>query len=261
MPAAGCHTPSKLVTRAGFPSPSVSVSVQLPSPGQPYASAMGMHGGFIIAQYEWRDLLHALEDHCGPLSDDGTVPQAGWSRLPRGMAVLHVASHNRCCYVLDPLMALSGNSDFVVTLSQQLSCRVIGAGAGTVSGTFWFTAASRGRLLRLHYDQKVSITEPFTIGPRLVTESSAPFDNPDGIGILAPVHAGGDDVNVLLHGPADGGTRFRHAGDRFPEVGPLGQKIHEHTWTHGRPDADSWEESLTVVRRDNGTYELRGRSP
>ena len=156
-------------------------------------------------------------------------------------------------------MALSGDSDFIVTLSRLLSCIVLGAGAETVSGTFWFTAASKGRLLRLHYDQKVSITEPFDVGPRLVTEDLAPFDHPDGIGILAPVHAGGDDVSMLLDGPADGEMRFRYAGDRFPESGRLEQKIGEHTRTRRRPDADDW--NITVAHRGNGTYDIRAWPP
>ena len=219
---------------------------------------MGMHGGFIVTQCEWPGLCRALEYQLGPLSDDGPLPQAGWSRLPKGDAVLHVASHNGCCYVLDPLMALSSASDFIVTLSRELSCRVFGAGAETVSGTFWFTAASKGRLLKLHYDQKVAITEPFDIGPRLPTEDLNPFDDPDGFGILMPVYAGGDEVDVLLHGPAEGGMRFRYPTDRLPEPGQLEQKIREHTQTHTRPDADHWEERITVVRRDNGSYEIRG---
>ena len=219
---------------------------------------MGMHGGFFIAQCEWPSLRHAIEDHCGPLSDGGTVPKAEWIRTPRGAAVLHVASHNGCCYVLDSLMALSSDSDFIVTLSRQLTCRIIGAGAETVSGTFWFTAASKGRLLRLHYDQKVAITEPFDIGPQLITESSSPFDHPDGFGILAPIHAGGDNVDILLYGPAEGGTRFHYEGDRFPEPGQLERKIREHNQTHSRPDTDRWERNLTVVPRGNGAYDLRG---
>ena len=220
---------------------------------------MGMHGGFIVSHCGWLDLRRVLEDHYGPLSEDGTVPQADWSRLPAGEAVLHVAVQKGCCYVLDPLMALSGDSDFIVTLSRLLSCIVLGAGAETVSGTFWFTAASKGRLLRLHYDQKVSITEPFDVGPRLVTEDLAPFDHPDGIGILAPVHAGGDDVSMLLDGPADGEMRFRYAGDRFPESGRLEQKIGEHTRTRRRPDADDW--NITVAHRGNGTYDIRAWPP
>jgi hypothetical protein len=153
-----------------------------------------MHGGFIVSHCGWLDLRRVLEDHCEPLSEDGTVSQADWSRLPRGEAVVH----------------------------------------------------------------KVSITAPFDRGPRLVTEGSAPFDHPDGIGILAPVHAGGDDMGMLLDGPADGGMRFRYAGDRFPEGGQLEQKIIEHTRTHLRPDADDW--NLTVVRRGNGTYDIRPRT-
>jgi hypothetical protein len=242
---------------AVLPTPSVRTRRQ-EAEGQPYATAMGMHGGFIIAQCDWPGLRRALEDHCGPLLDHGAVSQAAWSSMPRGEAVLHVTSHNGCCYALDPLMALSNNSDFIVTLSRQLTCRVIGAGAETVSGTFWFTAASKGRLLRLHYDQKVAITQPFDIGPRLPTESLSPFDQPDGIGILAPVHAGGDNVDILLHGPAEGGRRFQYAGDRFPEPGQLEQQIREHSQTHSRPDTDNWQDNITVVPRGNGAYDLRG---
>jgi hypothetical protein len=217
---------------------------------------MGMHGGFIITLCEWLDLRPVLEEHCGSLTEDGTVSRADWSRLPTGEAVLHAGSHNGRCYVLDPLMALSYNSDFIVTLSRQLSCRVFGAGAETVSGTFWFTAASQGRLLKLHHDEKVAITEPFDLGPRLPTESTTPFDHPDGLGILAPIHAGGDDVGPLLHGPAGGGTRFRY--DRSPAPGRLQQKVREHAQTHGRPDADRWENNLRVIRRGKGAYDLRG---
>jgi hypothetical protein len=219
---------------------------------------MGLHGQFIVAVCEWPDLRRALEEHCGPLSDEGTVPQAHWGDLPRGEAVLHVGSHNGRCYILESLLALSGNSDFIVTLSRQLSCRVIAAGAETVSGTFWFTAASKGRVLKLHYDQKVSMTEPFDMGPRLPTEDTSPFDHPDGFGLLAPIHAGGDDVDILLNGPAGGASRFRLTGDRFPGPGQLEQRIREHTRTHSRPDAGDWEERVTVVRRDNGGYDIRG---
>jgi hypothetical protein len=218
---------------------------------------MGMHGGFIVARCEWPDMRHVLEGHCGPLSGERTVSQAEWSRLPRGEDILHVASHGGCCYVLDPLMVLSSNSDLILTLSRQLSCPVIGAGAETVSGTFWFTAAIKGRLRRLHYDVKVSLTEPFDLGPRVDSESSAPFDHPDGIGILAATAAGGFDVRMLLHGPADGGTRFRWAVERFHVTGQLEQKLDEHARTHKRPDADHWERNVTVVPRDGSSYDIR----
>lgn len=217
-----------------------------------------MHGAFLVAECEWPGLRHAIEYHLGPLSDDGPVPRAEWNRGPRGDAVLYVTSHDGRCYVLDWLMALSGDSDFIVALSRQLACRVIGAGAETISGTFWFTAASKGRLIKLHYDQKVAITEPLDVGPRLPTEDSSPFDHPDGFGILAPIHAGGDNVEVLLHGTADGGMRFRYAAERLPPLGPHEEKIREHIQVHSRPDAGRWAENLTVVRRGSRGYDLRG---
>jgi hypothetical protein len=92
----------------------------------------------------------------------------------------------------------------------------------------------------------------------LPTEDSSPFDHPDGFGILAPIYAGGDNVEVLLHAPADGGMRFRYAAGQLPLPGPLAEKIREHSQAHSRPEAGRWEESLTVVRHGSGAYDLRG---
>ena len=186
------------------------------------------------------------------------MSQADWNRPPRGEDVFHVTFHRECCYVLDPAMVLSGLADTIVALSGQLSCEVIGAGAETVSGSFWFTAASSGRLVLLHYDQKVSITEPLHLGMRLPTEQARPFDDPDGTGIVAGIAPLGFSVPVLLHGTPDGGTRYRWTASQFPESGPVQKRIREHCETHERADADDWLENVTVVRRQNGGHDLRG---
>lgn len=101
-----------------------------------------MRGGFIVARCDGPGSRRAVEDHCGPLLDAGPVSQAEWSRTRTGEAVLHAATHSSC-YVRDPLMVLSSASEFIVALSRELACRVIGASAEAVSGTFWSTAASR----------------------------------------------------------------------------------------------------------------------
>jgi hypothetical protein len=64
---------------------------------------------------------------------------------------------------------------------------------------------------------------------------------------------------MLLDGPADGGMRFRYAGDRFPESGQLEQRIGEHTRTHRWPDADDW--NVTVARRGTRRYDIRAWTP
>jgi hypothetical protein len=217
-----------------------------------------MHGGFLLARCEWTDLRRAIESHCGPLTDEGPVSQADWSRPPHGEDVYHVTSDGECCYVLDRTMVLSGLADTIVALSGQLSCEVIGAGAETVSGTFWFTAARKGRLSLLHYDQKVALTEPLRMGGRLPTEEAHPFDDADGKGIVAGIVPLGFSATVLLQGTADGGTRYRWAAKQFPDSGPVEERIRKHCEAHKRADADDWPDRVTVIRRGACGFDLRG---
>jgi hypothetical protein len=201
---------------------------------------MGLHGGFIVAQREWPDMHGALVRHCGPLLDQGPVPRALFSHVRDGHSpFLHAASHDGNCYVLDPQMMLSLNSDLIRTLSLDLACPVIGAGSEALSGTFYLTAAHKGRLVRLHYHQKASITEPFDLGNPWDCESFTPFDEPEGLGILLGVRAGGFDVDVLLHGPAEGGFRYRLAAEQMPATGELVRRISGHARMHLLPHAVS----------------------
>jgi hypothetical protein len=76
-------------------------------------------------------------------------------------------------------------------------------------------------------------------------------------GPVLQAHAGGDDVNALLKGPPEGGARYTYTADRFPAQGQLGRQISEHSWTRRRPDADDWQERITVVRREDGNFDTR----
>jgi hypothetical protein len=219
---------------------------------------MGMHGGFLLAHCEWPDLQRAIESHCGPLTDEGPVSQADWNRPPQGEDVFHVTFHGESCYVLDRAMVLSSLADTIVALSGRLSCEVIGAGAETVSGSFWLTAARNGRLALLHYDQKIAITEPLHLGAHLPTEKAHPLDDPDGSGIFAAIAPLGFSVPVLMRGTPDGGTRYRWTASQFPESGPVQERISKHCQTHKCPDADEWEKNVTVVRHEKGGYDIRG---
>jgi hypothetical protein len=221
---------------------------------------MGMHGAFLLAHCEWPDLRRAIESHCGPLADEGPVSEADWNRMPHD-DVFHVTFHGERCYVLDKAMVLSGLPDTVVALSGQLSCEVIGAGAESVSGSFWLTAARNGRLALLHYDQKVAIAEPLHLGMHLPSEAAHPFDHPDGNGILAAIATLGFSVPVLMQGTPDGGTRYRWAASQFPQSGPVQGQIDQHCQTHKRPHADERLENVTVVRREHGGYDIRGCLP
>lgn len=219
---------------------------------------MGMSRAFLLAHCEWPDLRRAIESHCGPLTDEGPVSQADWTRMPQD-DIFHVTFHEERCYVLDKAMVLSSLPDTIVALSGQLSCAVIGAGAETVSGTFWLTAAKNGRLALLHYDQKVAITEPLHLGLRLPCEEAYPFDDPDGRGILAAIAMLGFTVPVLMQGTPGDGTRHRWSASTFPESGPVQGRINKHCKKRKRPGADHrW--NVTAVPRENG-YDMRGCLP
>ena len=221
-------------------------------------SRVGMHCGLIAARCQWPDLRHALEGHCGTLKDESAVSQADWFSPPDGQGVLHVASRGGCCYILDPGMMLSASGDLILALSRQLSCTVIGAGAETVSGTFWFTAADSGTLRRLHFNVKATLTEPFDLGLPLDSESSAALDDADGCGIAGGLGAFGFDTEVFRRG-TDDNLRVLWAGEQFPEAGELDQKLNEHARAHQRPDADQWLSRIKVVSRGGG-YDIRAEA-
>ena len=218
---------------------------------------MGMRGGFIAAECAWLALAEVLEVLGGPPVDEGPVSQAQWPRVPAGDSVLYAASQDGRCYLLDSLMVASSDSDLILELSRRLSCAVVGGGAATVTGTFWFTAARMGRLRRVHHDEKVSLTEPFNIGEPLDSERITPFDNPDGVGVLGGAHAAGFDVDVILHGPASGGRRVRWPIREFPIRGELGRKLDEHRHTHPQPDSAGWERNIKVIPRGSGQFDFR----
>jgi len=192
--------------------------------------------------------------------DGGPVSQADWTRMPHD-DVFNVTFEGERCYVLDKAMVISSLPDTVVALSRQLSCEVVGAGAETVSGSFWLTAARNGRLALLHYDQKVSIAEPLHLGMRLPCEQAHPSDHPDGNGILAAIATLGFSVPVLMQGTPDGGRRWRWAARRIPESGAVQKRIDEHRERYTRPGADERLENVTVVRREGGSYDMRGCLP
>ena len=221
---------------------------------------VGMHCGFLAARCEWPDLCQALQGHCGTLREDGAVPAGGWFSTPGGQDILHVTSGGGCCYVLDPQMVLSANSDLIVALSREASCMVAGAGAETVSGTFWFTAAETGGLRRLHFDVKTALTAPFDLGQPLDGESSVAWDDVDGKGITAGLAALGFDPQVFSHG-GPGGRRVLWLGEKFPGPGELGQQVNDHARRHQRPDADQWMSTINVVSRSNGGFDIRAEPP
>jgi hypothetical protein len=155
------------------------------------------------------------------------------------------------CCALDSLFVLSHDSDLIVTLSRELSCPIVGAGAETVSGTFWYTAAAEGRLRRLYQDVKTTVTAPFELGPPLPTEQEAPLDQADGKGIMSSLAASGFDMDLVAHG-TPGFLRVEWLMEKFPPKGELRAQQDAHFAAHQHSDAGQAMNNLTIVARDGG---------
>jgi hypothetical protein len=224
---------------------------------------MGMHVGFVAANRNWMDLKAALQEHCGTFEDQGEVSTPDWFDLPSGQDVFHVAEHGGQTYMLDPAMVLSANADFIVALASGLSRLVVGAGAETVSGTFWLTAADNDAVKRVHFNVAATLSEPFDLGTPLPSESRVAWDDLDGEGVLARIADLGFDREVFERGAA-GGRRVLWRGEKFPGVGDLGRRINQHCEVHKRANAEDWMKNITVQVREGGGYDLRagpGRAP
>lgn len=217
---------------------------------------MGVHLGVLAAECATEQFHAALQVHCGAIADEGPVPEAQWLAPPRGQDVLHLREVSGHSYALDPAMVLSANSDLMIALSRELSCKLVGAGGESVSGTFWLTAADCGRLRRLHFEVQATSSEPFNLGEPLGHENAIAINDQDGRGIMAALASLGFDPRALF-APHSDGRRLHWLGESFPGSGELGTRISEHLKAHERPDASKWTRNISVVPRDDGGFDIR----
>lgn len=218
-----------------------------------------MHLGLMAFDCGWARAQEAMEVQCGQFEDPVALAPGEWIRLPMGVDALHVAEAEGRTYVLDPAMVLSANPDFVMWLCTQLNCLVVGAGAETVSGSFWLTAADRGILRRLHWDDTATLMRPFDLGDRLESKSTKPLSQPDGEGIRPAIASLGFDSEVYLH--ASDGVSVIWSGEKFPASGELEAMVDSHVQASRRTDADEWGKHIAAVPRPEGGFDLRVQRP
>jgi hypothetical protein len=82
---------------------------------------------------------------------------------------------------------------------------------------------------------------------------TSPFDHPGGMGILAGIHIGGFDVDMLLRGEP-GGIQYTMTGAQFPAPGDLARQLDEHVRTHQLPGAGDWTDRIAVVPDKNADF-------
>jgi hypothetical protein len=199
---------------------------------------MGMHYGLIAATAARQEFLAELTRHAGEF-------EVGPSATPGDE--MTIGERNGHTFVLDTSMMLSSEDDMVLEMSERLGT-VVCAGAETVSGTYWITAARDGVPLRCVFVQHAGMTRGMAIGDPLPTEADHPIEHIDGEGIFAALAwLGLDAAGWLAEGSSD---VLRWSGERSPQGGQICEIKRSHYERYKRPDDDNWLSRLTAVVRD-----------
>lgn len=220
---------------------------------------MGMHEGILAAAKPWPEVRAALEKHCGALQDQGSIAPQQWLDLPQGEDAFHVASRDGRSYLLDPAMVLTTNPDLVVSLSGELDCVVASVGAETVSGTYWLVAAQEGRLVRLHWQMRASLTEALDLGSRLPSENTVPLEDVDGRGLFSALKDLGFDPAMVTAPTA--GQKYLWPAETLPATGDLQTQIKAHHDRFERREGGDWTKHIKPIPREGGGFDLQYQPP
>ncbi|WP_433204814.1 hypothetical protein ACQP00_36635 [Dactylosporangium sp. CS-047395] len=203
---------------------------------------MGLHCGYLVATADPDTLLDELLRHTGEFEIGDRVERVEDADIDPGEFEMLLGGGSGKGYLLDTSMILSSDPDLIVALSSALGT-VVGAGAETVSGSYWLTVARDGAAVRHVFVQHASMTAGLAIGDPLPFEAEYPLADSSGAGVFAAMDAYGLDPSSWLDsGPA---TIVTYDATRFPESGPIGALQHEHRREHERPDGE-WLQEITV---------------
>jgi hypothetical protein len=224
---------------------------------------MGMHFGILAADLPWAELQPLLWARTGRFLDQGPVESIDDLDLePNDEGYPTVAGeHGGRSYVLDTSTRMSMlGVDFLVELSKAADTLVIGCGAETVSGTYFFLAVRSGEVLRQFYHCQALLAEPLDEGDLLPTEDEKPFEDFDGAGLIAGLAHFGFDFD----GWYDSGRRQRYlyTADEVKASeergvllrGPLAERMDEHNVTHLLSEEE--RPSIQLITRDATTRQI-----
>jgi len=203
-------------------------------------------GGLVVAKVPSAQLKQALEARAGAFA---IYPSPGRIRADDSC----IGEHCGSAYLFDgdQALALGGSPDLLTNLSSELNTTVVACGYETVSGTYRFLAAERGKLLR-YLSTSTSRRKPFTMGSPLPSEARRPLDTVGGI--LAALTCFGFDFEGWLESGSE--VLFFNYPEEYrkwrSEEGPLGLKQAEdaHLKEHGIP-FEQWKQEFPprVVER------------
>jgi hypothetical protein len=204
---------------------------------------VGLHSGYLVATADPDAFLAELSRHAGEFTRGEVVERVEDADIDPGEFDLLLGGGDGRAYLLDTSMVLSDSPDMIIEMSKVLGT-VVGAGAETVSGTYWLTAARDGKPLRHVFASSAGLTRSMAIGEPLPSEETFPLVDISGDGVFAALAVFGLDPSVWLDsGPA---TVVGYDATRFPESGPVSRLRREHHDRYGRPSGE-WLSEITVV--------------
>jgi hypothetical protein len=204
---------------------------------------MGLHCGYLVATAAPEALLEELSRHAGTFVKGAIVERVADADIDPGQLDLLLGGGDGQAYLVDTSMVLSSSADMIIAMSTALGV-VVGAGAETVSGSYWLTAARDGKLLRHVFVSHAGLTRGMAIGEPLPSEEEFPLDDISGDGVFAAMAAFGLDPSAWLDsGPA---TVVTFDASRFPDDGAVAAILRQHTAQYGRPE-DEWLGEIIAV--------------
>lgn len=212
---------------------------------------MGMHHGVIAARIPSARLIEVLNTYASQL--DAGAPASRLDDLPLEAtdAGFGLAFGERAgaTFIFDPSLILSADFDLIAALSRDLDTTVLGWGAETVSGTYWFIACRDGNLVRGYWNCHMDMRAPWSRGASLATETKQPFNGDlDGNGLAAGAREFGFDFDDWLrHGPF---VALSYEAKKFPKKGPLGEEFDRFHATVRIPEGQ--QPKLKAILRTGG---------
>jgi hypothetical protein len=218
---------------------------------------MGLHCGYLVATAEPDALLAELSRHAGDFTAGDLVERVADADIDPGQFDLLLGGGDGRAFLLDSSMILSDSADMIIEMSNALGT-VVGAGAETVSGSYWLTAARDGELLRHIFVSHASLTRGMAIGEPLDSEEEFPLEDLTGGGVFAAMAEFGLDPTAWLDsGPARVVT-FDAA--RFPDDGAVADIRRQHAEHHQRAK-DAWLNEIVAVVSEPSRRTAGGSRP
>jgi hypothetical protein len=206
-----------------------------------------MHFGIIAGRVSLDAILQAFHESGAELLRVKPLERLEDAPQDRSATYIIAGEHAGSSYLIDESMLLSaGQADLLAAVADRTGALVVGCGAETVSGTFWFSAFNGRDLLRIFWMCRSDLAAPFSDGRPFQSEATHPLDMDwDGDGIFAALGELGFEYNSwLAAGPYQLLVLEKVAG---PTNQPLEDALTEHSKRHQL--ASDERPGISVVQR------------